>query len=100
MTKTKPDFSIPYETLTDNKLEIEYKGWYKNNSQVKTQSQFYTREPQVVKYVENSDCNTEFTVIKNGKVVSSDKIEKAKFQEQNGNLFDSHWDNFKAIFGR
>ena len=52
---------------------------------------------KVEQYISNSDCNTEYTVIKNGKVVSSDKLEKAKFREQ-AISFQLFWSDFKQIF--
>ena len=53
---------------------------------------------EIEEFVEHSNCNTEFTIIKNGKVVSSDKIEKAKFREQKFE-FHNFWGDMKKVFG-
>ena len=53
---------------------------------------------EIEEYVEHSNCNTEFTIIKNGKVVSSDKIEKARFREQKFE-FQRFWGDMKKVFG-
>ena len=49
-------------------------------------------------YIKDSDSKTEFTVVRDGKVVSSGKIGKDKNRKQDASLFNSSWDNFKNTF--